>query len=70
MKNSTFPSFLLCNDNLINFYKKFKWKKLNYKIEIKTDLKKFLNKKLLSYNLDNNKLKKETINFRNLIFFF
>ena len=61
IENSTFPSFLLCNDNIINFYKKFKWKKLNNKIEIKNDLKKFLNKKFLSYNLDNNKLKKKKL---------
>ncbi len=51
IKNNYY-SFLLCDKKLINFYKKFEWKNLNYKIKIDIKNKKFKNKKILSYNFN------------------
>ena len=57
IKNNYY-SFLLCDKKLINFYKKFEWKNLNYKIKINIKNKKFKNKKILSYNLNIKSYKK------------
>ena len=49
---SDYFSFLLCNKELINFYKKFQWKNISYKIKIHPKMNQFDKKKILSFNFN------------------
>ena len=59
IKNNNMLSFLLCNRNVISFYKKFNWQILNsnkyYLFKVKT--KKFIKKKGMIFNNKKNKYK-------------
>ena len=61
IKKLNYHSFLLCNTELINFYKKFQWKSSNYKINFDFKSERFKNKKILSYNFKNNKYNKDKL---------
>ena len=61
IKKSHYYSFLLCDEKLINFYKKFLWKNANFNIKINTKHESLINKKIMCFNLDNSKLKKTKI---------
>lgn len=49
---SNYFSFLLCNKELINFYKKFQWKNINNKIKVHPKMSQFDKKKILSFNFN------------------
>ncbi len=61
IEKSHYYSFLLCDEKLINFYKKFLWKNANFNIKINTKHENLINKKIMCFNLDNSKLKKTKI---------
>ena len=49
---SNYFSILLCNRELINFYKKFQWKNISNKIKVHPKMSKFDKKKILSFNFN------------------
>ena len=59
IKQSGFPSFLICNDELVSFYRKNTWKRLN---------KKFFN--IADHPFSSNGMIFNTINFNKKYFFY
>ncbi len=61
IKKFNFCSFLLCDKELIKFYKKYQWKNVKGKIKIFPTNKKFRYKKILTYNVQPNRFDKKSL---------